>query len=141
MFAIFSLRRPNILPVGVYYSSFIQSCPHLHRRASTGDIGVQRGLLRFVLSLHSPAHPFRILKKPDAGLAPEDPILPPPRSDSSDQKLPIGGGFAKAPPLPTGLNVNVLKSRLDGKKVKCVHSVTRHCTGGNLKARVAGERS
>lgn len=40
---MFSLRRPDILPVG--------------------DLGVQRGLLRWFLALHSPAHPF--------GLAPE----------------------------------------------------------------------
>jgi len=38
MFAIFSLKRPDILPVG--------------------DLGVQRGLLRWVLSLHQPE--FRI---------------------------------------------------------------------------------
>ncbi|KAF8274437.1 DNA glycosylase [Lactarius quietus] len=48
MFAIFSLRRPDILPVG--------------------DLGVQRGLLRWVLSLHDPE--FRIgaspKKLPDA---------------------------------------------------------------------------
>ncbi|THH07981.1 hypothetical protein EW145_g3020 [Phellinidium pouzarii] len=40
MFAIFSLRRPNILPVG--------------------DLGVQRGVARWILSLHSPKHPYTI---------------------------------------------------------------------------------
>ncbi|KAH7914124.1 DNA glycosylase [Hygrophoropsis aurantiaca] len=40
MFAMFSLRRPNILPVG--------------------DLGVQRGILRWFLSLHSPAHSFTL---------------------------------------------------------------------------------
>ncbi|KAJ3973476.1 DNA glycosylase [Lentinula raphanica] len=38
MFSIFTLRRPNILPVG--------------------DLGVQRGILRWFLGLHSPTHTF-----------------------------------------------------------------------------------
>lgn len=48
MFAIFSLRRPDILPVG--------------------DLGVQRGLLRWVLSLHEPE--FRIEVSPKKPPAP-----------------------------------------------------------------------
>ncbi|KAH9931148.1 DNA glycosylase [Epithele typhae] len=40
MFAIFSLRRPDILPVG--------------------DLGVQRGALRWFISLHSPSVPISI---------------------------------------------------------------------------------
>lgn len=40
MFAIFSLRRPNILPVG--------------------DLGVQRGMLRWFLSRHSSKHSFTL---------------------------------------------------------------------------------
>ncbi|KZT26847.1 DNA glycosylase [Neolentinus lepideus HHB14362 ss-1] len=40
MFAIFSLRRPDILPVG--------------------DLGVQRGVARWFLSLHSPSHKIDI---------------------------------------------------------------------------------
>lgn len=43
MFAIFSLRRPNILPVG--------------------DLGVQRGLALWFLSLHSPKHTCEISPK------------------------------------------------------------------------------
>ncbi|KAH9961225.1 hypothetical protein BC827DRAFT_1132040 [Russula dissimulans] len=43
MFAIFSLRRPDILPVG--------------------DLGVQRGLLRWMLSLHQPAYRIEISPK------------------------------------------------------------------------------
>lgn len=43
MFAIFSLRRPDILPVG--------------------DLGVQRGMLRWFLALHSPADPVQISPK------------------------------------------------------------------------------
>ncbi|KAJ3735681.1 DNA glycosylase [Lentinula guzmanii] len=38
MFSIFTLRRPNILPVG--------------------DLGVQRGMLRWFLGSHSPTHTF-----------------------------------------------------------------------------------
>ncbi|KAI0780010.1 DNA glycosylase [Fomes fomentarius] len=40
MFAIFSLRRPDILPVG--------------------DLGVQRGMLRWFVSLHSPSYPVSL---------------------------------------------------------------------------------
>ncbi|KAI0254101.1 DNA glycosylase [Lactifluus subvellereus] len=43
MFAIFSLRRPDILPVG--------------------DLGVQRGLLRWILSLHQPEYCIEISPK------------------------------------------------------------------------------
>ncbi|GJJ06104.1 hypothetical protein Clacol_000293 [Clathrus columnatus] len=43
MFAIFSLRRPDILPVG--------------------DLGVQRGMLRWFLALHSPNDPVNISPK------------------------------------------------------------------------------
>ncbi|KAH9048342.1 DNA glycosylase [Lactarius hengduanensis] len=43
MFAIFSLRRPDILPVG--------------------DLGVQRGLLRWVLSLHQPEYRIGVSPK------------------------------------------------------------------------------
>lgn len=49
MFAMFSLRRPDILPVG--------------------DLGVQRGLLRFILSQHAnPGSPVKLTTKS----APED---------------------------------------------------------------------
>ncbi|KAK0226069.1 DNA glycosylase [Armillaria fumosa] len=43
MFAIFSLRRPNILPVG--------------------DLGVQRGVIRWFLSLHSPTYNYTLSDK------------------------------------------------------------------------------
>ncbi|EJD03373.1 DNA glycosylase [Fomitiporia mediterranea MF3/22] len=43
MFAIFSLRRPDIMPVG--------------------DLGVQRGVVRWFLSLHSAKHPVAISPK------------------------------------------------------------------------------
>ncbi|XP_006461078.1 hypothetical protein AGABI2DRAFT_150872 [Agaricus bisporus var. bisporus H97] len=43
MFAMFSLRRPDILPIG--------------------DLGVQRGLARWCLALHSPSDPFSLSPK------------------------------------------------------------------------------
>ncbi|KAI9442125.1 DNA glycosylase [Lactarius indigo] len=52
MFAIFSLRRPDILPVG--------------------DLGVQRGLLRWVLSLHQPEYRINVSPKKLPGSS-EDP--------------------------------------------------------------------
>ncbi|EIN12006.1 DNA glycosylase [Punctularia strigosozonata HHB-11173 SS5] len=166
MFAMFSLRRPDILPVG--------------------DLGVQRGMLRWFLSLHSPSHRFAIaadkLPKPpgdeqqqqqdsapkatpgskrkrprkpaegdgDAtveqaaaneelsvprGSSPDGdatdpaqelrlPALPTPFTPSIETTLNAGGGDelpgagkkTKPAPLPEGLSVAVLKSRLDGKK-------------------------
>jgi DNA-3-methyladenine glycosylase II len=136
MFAIFSLRRPNILPVG--------------------DLGVQRGVLRWVLSQHtSPSSPLKLDKKdgPDdpSGSNQEDgsqpmlmnathdttaavgSMMPPqtPTKKKSDQAdLPIPPPFTpsidrvlKAPtrltPLPSGTTVANLRSRLNGKnKVK-----------------------
>ena len=58
MFAIFSLRRPNILPVGKQLLLTWGGCPtHL---SATGDLGVQRGLCRWYLSLHSDEHPITV---------------------------------------------------------------------------------
>lgn len=137
MFAIFSLRRPDILPVG--------------------DLGVQRGMVRWFLSQHSPAHPYGLSPEKvgdgkekkrnliasgsnDEGLLPatgdalnvplepevivaaesavgqSNNLLPTPFTPSIHRTL------AKSPKvevsLPAGLSVSVLKSRLDGKKVK-----------------------
>ncbi|PVF96773.1 DNA glycosylase [Serendipita vermifera] len=135
MFAIFSLRRPNILPVG--------------------DLGVQRGLLRWIVSQHSsPASPVKLSKKSLAQASndskeddtssqlmdasenvtaatgamgpPETPKkkskrgnrdneapIPPPFTPSIDRVL-------KAPmvptPLPPGLTLSELRARLNGKK-------------------------
>jgi DNA-3-methyladenine glycosylase II len=50
MFAIFSLRRPDILPVGELI--FVTSV-NTDMKLSQGDLGVQRGLARWVLALHS----------------------------------------------------------------------------------------
>ncbi|KAI8972201.1 DNA glycosylase [Trametes punicea] len=155
MFAIFSLRRPDILPVG--------------------DLGVQRGLLRWFISLHSPSHTVSLRKDklvdqgkdeplsgnmspsagaeadseaismprattPDASSVPPAPdsllvapstmkgkgtaALPEPFTPSINKTLNMtatlsedGGGYLP-PPLPEGLTVAQMKSRLSGKKVK-----------------------
>jgi DNA-3-methyladenine glycosylase II len=138
MFAIFSLRRPNILPVG--------------------DLGVQRGLLRWVISQHSgPNSPVKLNKKSlaqaanDSSTPTEDftpgqlmdasanitaaagamgpPETPKKKSKRStiDNEAPIPPPFTpsidrvlKAPmvptPLPPGLTLTELRARLNGKK-------------------------
>lgn len=138
MFAIFSLRRPNILPVG--------------------DLGVQRGVLRWILTQHAnPSSPVKLNKKsgPDdpTGSNPEEssqtsimdatkdttaatgsmvpPQTPKKKKNQGDPAdLPIPPPFTpsinrvlKAPttpiPLPSGVTVANLRSRLNGKtKVK-----------------------
>ncbi|KAF7361910.1 DNA-3-methyladenine glycosidase [Mycena venus] len=137
MFAIFSLRRPDILPVG--------------------DLGVQRGVVRWFLSQHSPSHSFAAIspekeliaspskKKAKKSKAEDDDALPvfgsssaateeapstPPPAEDASAMVPLPPTFtpsikrtlAKAaqddgvPSLPEGLTVAELKSRLDGKK-------------------------
>ncbi|KAI0675117.1 DNA glycosylase [Trametes maxima] len=165
MFAMFSLRRPDILPVG--------------------DLGVQRGALRWFVSLHSPSHPVSLRKDklidqvaeepvagnappstevegesravavpraatPDASSIPPAPesLLAPPSGQKGKEKaeeeppLEAGSGMALPdpftpsinktlnmktageggeylpPPLPEGLTLATMKSRLSGKKVK-----------------------
>ncbi|KAJ7770247.1 DNA glycosylase [Mycena maculata] len=137
MFAIFSLRRPDILPVG--------------------DLGVQRGVLRWALAQHSSSYSYTISpEKKDKAASPskaknkkskgDDDALPvfgqpsenteeieeeapatPPPGESAMASLPptftpsIKKTLAKpplesVPPLPEGLTAAELKSRLDGKK-------------------------
>ncbi|PPQ98612.1 hypothetical protein CVT24_003945 [Panaeolus cyanescens] len=127
MFAIFSLRRPDILPVG--------------------DLGVQRGVLRWMLSLHSNKHSYSISpekvsggnstdsKKPrvdddelpsltriasdvestgEREMLPLPPTFTPSIKKVLDQPSVSPGGVP--PSLPAGIDVALLKSRLDGKK-------------------------
>ncbi|KAG2015538.1 hypothetical protein CC2G_008802 [Coprinopsis cinerea AmutBmut pab1-1] len=170
MFAIFSLRRPDILPVGRLSTplalGFGASFP-LISLACSGDLGVQRGLARWFLSLHSPAHTYTLSpEKVDASTSfqrrktnhasndVEDDALPTVASSANKleggEAAAIGGvnrdgdtmtsdtsastllpppftpsiqkTLSKAPekavPLPTGITISLLKSRLDGKKVK-----------------------
>ncbi|KAL1748677.1 DNA glycosylase [Schizophyllum fasciatum] len=154
MFAMFSLRRPNILPVG--------------------DLGVQRGLARWVLALHSEKDPVGISPQklsaqdreaqdqtsaklasatsssqakpkpkdkdalPDVasmlapkessvlpaeggpdGVSAEDEdsgLLPPPFTPSVNKVLARDPDDGPPPPLPAGLSVPELRTRLTGKK-------------------------
>jgi DNA-3-methyladenine glycosylase II len=167
MFAIFSLRRPDILPCGKSY--FIHSS--LRTDVTTGDLGVQRGLLRWFLSLHSPSHSFSLSpekidqpakdhsasqnqsqsqdkdalpsfgsqnnsRQPEGPATSADVSSVPPAVDDELQLLAmptpftpsinrtlnkVGKKKTKTPlPLPDGLTVVTMKSRLDGKKIKYV---------------------
>jgi len=124
MFAIFSLRRPDILPVG--------------------DLGIQRGLVRWFLQLHSPSHTFALSPKKLAGSASKNKPKTPTASDelptvndetgtsltgAESTNLVVPPTFtpldkqATSPsiqpiPLPSGIDVPLLKSRLSGKKIK-----------------------
>lgn len=180
MFAIFSLRRPDILPVGTYANLTLTA---VFSSSCSGDLGVQRGLLRWFLALHSPDYNLTIspkkLPRPDEdpstttesqeadpitipGLASTsqvaadassvppappaaDDVLPktPAKkkakakansgSDSDDGGLPLPTPFTPSikktlnavplgmavPPLPKGLTVSQLKTRLEKKtKIK-----------------------
>lgn len=136
MFAIFSLRRPNILPVG--------------------DLGIQRGVCQWYLSLHSDEHPITV--SPEKKKTPAkskskkkgkkvvvnkvddeaeddddhndaeahgsaDPAgtatnMPPPFTPSVTKMLKTKPLSHPPQVLPDGLSVAILKSRLSGKKVK-----------------------
>ena len=169
MFEIFSLRRPDVLPVG--------------------DLGVQKGLLRWVLAAHAPGSisftksPTKskaktkikaeeetnsVKEEPLVSVKDELPSTPPPqipglpptpltpgrteiKVEVNQLDLPVtprvngsvahvasavatpsesaahliakpGGDFDphKSCPLPEGLTIEILKSRLAGKKVKYV---------------------
>jgi DNA-3-methyladenine glycosylase II len=132
MFAIFSLRRPDILPIG--------------------DLGVQKGLLNWVLSSHDPekyplcVNPRKLPQTNDD--EPEKPgeakaaepgedtsVLPAPTEAStskstapapapapkaSSSKQPDGTPLVptKPVPLPEGITLETLKARANGKKAK-----------------------
>ncbi|KAJ7287536.1 DNA glycosylase [Mycena rebaudengoi] len=136
MFAIFSLRRPDILPVG--------------------DLGVQRGLVRWSLAQHHPTYSFTISPEKEKITSPikaakkkgkkakadndelpvfgeaSEPTEEAPKTPPASAMVPLPPTFtpsikktlAKAStsdetapaPLPEGLTVAELKSRLDGKK-------------------------
>ena len=153
MFAIFFLRRPNILPVG--------------------DLGVQRGLLRWFISQHTnPQGEVKLTKakqvetkeeklEEESQLPPLDTVKDNPSQGVPQTPKKRGGGVTfetpqkvqiesnvvepraeggasdrlpvpftpsisrvlqptpsewKPPPLPSGLSVSMMKSRLDGKK-------------------------
>ncbi|KAG1807692.1 DNA glycosylase, partial [Suillus subaureus] len=82
MFAIFSLRRPNILPVG--------------------DLGIQRGMLRWFLSRHSSKHPFTLSPHKLSG------------DESNDDKTKGASASAMGPPSTTPAPKTTPSSQLTG---------------------------
>ncbi|EPT04909.1 hypothetical protein FOMPIDRAFT_85468 [Fomitopsis schrenkii] len=96
MFAIFSLRRPDILPVG--------------------DLGVQRGVVRWFLSLHAPTtHPLiispaKLPKNPEeeaGNKSKSDDVLPTIAEDraagSQNQPRALTPDLSSVPPAPSAL--------------------------------------
>ncbi|KAG8764157.1 GTPase-activating protein [Ceratobasidium sp. 423] len=125
MFAIFSLRRPDILPVG--------------------DLGTQKGLLNWVISSHDPdkyplgINPKKLPKtnedepeKPEEAKAVEPAedtsVLPAPGEASTSTAKPMASSSkppnsvpltpTKPVQLPQGITLEMLKARANGKKVK-----------------------
>lgn len=139
MFAIFTLRRPNILPVG--------------------DLGVQKGVARWILSLHSADYEYKVEGDRLPGASSQDdaevevtqdateqsqpleraatpdmssvvpavpstppklndelPMLPPAFTPSIITTLRKTHDEVDPPKLPPGLSVAELKARLNGKK-------------------------
>ncbi|KIY64158.1 DNA glycosylase [Cylindrobasidium torrendii FP15055 ss-10] len=139
MFAFFTLRRPNILPVG--------------------DLGVQKGVARWILSLHSADYEYKVEGDRLPGASSQDnaevevthdalersqplergatpdmssvvpavpstppklndelPMLPPAFTPSIVATLRKTHDEAELPKLPPGLSVAELKARLNGKK-------------------------
>lgn len=126
MFLMFTLRRPDVLPVG--------------------DLGVQKGLMKWVLAAHgapvvekvtdenpfldgeSSVVPTVEPKSPEAVL-PADEIAfagePEEQRKEEEQvvqksllSFPAEGDPDVACPLPEGFSMDVLKSRMNGKKLK-----------------------
>lgn len=63
MFAMFSLRRPDILPVGKSSRCMMKFRILTLVYIDSGDLGVQKGMLRWFVSLHSPStHPVSLRK-------------------------------------------------------------------------------
>lgn len=178
MFSIFSMRRPNILPVGECNGG----CRYCLLTSYQADMGVQRGVLRWFLSLYSPSYKVTFMpcetespgektaastpetkkqgrgKKAEAtaeqdslpvfgqastsqpeGISEDVSSVPPaPASETpindiedstpaeiastpasitpSTNETPNQKGSKLPPPLPAGMTVATLKSRLDPKK-------------------------
>ncbi|WVQ99548.1 hypothetical protein IAU59_006684 [Kwoniella sp. CBS 9459] len=125
MFLMFSLRRPDVLAVG--------------------DLGVQKGLLRWILSAHDalpPATPKKGTPKKKStttltpttpsktttaspAVSPTETITVPPETlpPSPAASLPVRellrrSGSHTPAALPADLSIEVLRARLNGKKVK-----------------------
>ncbi|KAI0821636.1 DNA glycosylase [Trametes gibbosa] len=157
MFAMFSLRRPDILPVG--------------------DLGVQRGLLRWFISLHAPSHPVSLRQDkltdqaavaaqlnstaegtparattPDASSvpqAPERPLLPP-AAEKGKEKQRAGNTVetevSSAMPLPAMFTPSINKtlnmvptSTEDGGEYT-PPSLPESLTVAQMKSRLSGKK-
>ncbi|KZV73321.1 DNA glycosylase [Peniophora sp. CONT] len=92
MFAIFSLRRPNIMP--------------------SGDLGVQRGVLRWFLSLHNPS--YRIEVSPQKSL--EEADSKESTQPVDDDALPAFGppGSTEGPATPPPRTATLPEASQDG---------------------------
>lgn len=118
MFAIFSLRRPDILPVGEYHGKLVVICWDrltCYIRP-VGDLGVQRGVVRWFLSLHAPTtHPLiispaKLPKNPEeeaGNKSKSDDVLPTIAEDraagSQNQPRALTPDLSSVPPAPSAL--------------------------------------
>ncbi|CAE6448344.1 unnamed protein product [Rhizoctonia solani] len=125
MFAMFTLRRPDILPVG--------------------DLGTQKGLLNWVISSHEPnkysvcVNPRKLPKtnedepkkseKAKAADPGEDTSVLPTPGEASTSTVKASASSSKQPDniplvatspvqLPEGMTLDILKARANGKKAK-----------------------
>lgn len=115
---MFSLRRPDILPVGQFLVHSV-SCdarrPHELTFYHTGDLGVQRGLLRWFLARHSSSYsvtlsPLKQLKQTATedgtdGAQKEDdsdvlPVLNQTSKVAKQNEEPDNVGASSIPPIP-----------------------------------------
>ncbi|KAG7098518.1 hypothetical protein E1B28_000462 [Marasmius oreades] len=101
MFAIFSLRRPDILPVG--------------------DLGVQRGLVRWFLALHSPSYNFAISphkesRKSKTEQKPKTQVPVPSSSNADTEAVPSDLSSLPPAPIPLVPATPVKKSKKKSKK-------------------------
>lgn len=166
MFAIFSLRRPDILPVGDLGLQKVNLCIFGSCQVLTQPD--KKGLLRWILSSHNGTNitisPRKLAQQPQPGASEQDvSSLPPiphltPNSNTSNSvvqavtdlvrsqtplklltsptNIPSAQGSPVADKsqesatvpfvLPDGITLAILKSRFDGKKVKCVSFANRH---------------
>jgi DNA-3-methyladenine glycosylase II len=92
MFAIFTLQRPDILPVGTYSRCIIGSSQS--KLDVAGDLGIQRGLLRWTLSLHLPEYRIELSPKkhPDPTDKPKSNLKP--KSTKSRKNAKAKGGVS-----------------------------------------------
>ncbi|KAJ7497292.1 DNA glycosylase [Mycena latifolia] len=135
MFAIFSLRRPDILPVG--------------------DLGVQRGVVRWTLSLHSPSYSFTVSPEKKKVASPKKKTKKS-KKDDDDDALPVfasSEAIEQAPetpppaedesavvPLPPTFTPSIKKTLAKAAQVESVHALPEGLTVAELKSRLDGKK-